>query len=731
MTDQASQSRKILVTSALPYANGSIHLGHLLEYIQTDIWVRFQKARGHQCTYVCADDAHGTAIMLRAEKEGLTSEQQIANVKEEHEADFAGFQVNFDNFHSTHSEENRQLSEEIYKACRDKGHIAVRKIKQLFDPVKELFLADRYVKGQCPKCNAEDQYGDNCESCGATYTPAELIKPFSTISGTTPVEKESEHYFFKLPDFQEFLQDWTRSGTLQEEVANKLAEWLESGLKEWDISRDAPYFGFEIPDAPGKYFYVWLDAPIGYMASFKNLCDSEEGKARGLNFDEYWKPGPNGENETEVYHFIGKDIINFHALFWPAMLTAADYRTPTAVNAHGFVTVNGEKMSKSRGTFIKGRTFLNHLDPTYLRYYFAAKLSNKVDDFDLNLEDFVQRVNSDLVNKLVNIASRTGNFVFKAGGKLSSNCVEIDMVQHFIDQGDVIAELYENREFSKAMKEIMTLADRANEYIQEKAPWAMNKEEGRQQEVVEVCSVALNLFRQLITYLAPVLPDIAEKTQEFLNLDTLNWDARTNILLDHEINKFKPMLGRAELKSVEAILEETKDDLRKEAILNGEAPAEEVTAEATPQAEEKKLSNKERRKLEKERRAAEQLANAPKLREDGNEVIADEIQFEDFAKVDLRIAKIIKADHVEGADKLLQLTLDIGDGETRNVFSGIKAAYQPEDLEGKLTIVVANLAPRKMKFGMSEGMVLAAGPGGSDLWILEPHDGAQPGMRVL
>jgi methionyl-tRNA synthetase len=384
-------------------------------------------------------------------------------------------------------------------------------------------------------------------------------------------------------------------------------------------------------------------------------------------------------------------------------------------------------MSKSRGTFIKGRTFLNHLDPTYLRYYFAAKLSNKVDDFDLNLEDFVQRVNSDLVNKLVNIASRTGNFVFKAGGKLSSNCVEQEMVQHFIDQGDVIAELYENREFGKAMKEIMTLADRANEYIQEKAPWAMNKEEGRQQEVVEVCSVALNLFRQLITYLAPVLPDIAEKTQAFLNLDSLNWEARTNILLDHEINKFKPMLGRAEMKHVEAILEETKDDLRKEAILNGEAVEEEVA----PQVEEKKLSNKERRKLEKERRAAEQLANAPKLREDGNEVIADEIQFEDFAKVDLRIAKIVKADHVEGADKLLQLTLDIGNGETRNVFSGIKAAYQPEDLEGKLTIVVANLAPRKMKFGMSEGMVLAAGPGGSDLWILEPHDGAQPGMRVL
>jgi len=699
MTDQ--NARKILVTSALPYANGSIHLGHLLEYIQTDIWVRFQKARGHKCTYVCADDAHGTAIMLRAEKEGITPEEQIARVKAEHETDFADFQIAFDNFHSTHSEENRELSATIYKACRDKGHIATRSIKQLYDPVKELFLADRYIKGNCPNCDAEDQYGDNCEVCGATYTPAELKNPYSVISGATPVEKESEHFFFKLPDFQDFLKEWTRSGTLQDEVANKLSEWLDSGLQEWDISRDAPYFGFEIPDAPGKYFYVWLDAPIGYMASFKNLCDRRD----DLSFDDYWKPG----SDAEVYHFIGKDIINFHALFWPSMLSAADFRTPTAVNAHGFVTVNGAKMSKSRGTFIKARTYLNHLNPTYLRYYFAAKLGSSVDDFDLNLEDFVQRVNSDLVNKLINIASRTANFIKKSGGVLSERCAEEAMVNDFINAGDHIAELYEKREFSRAMKEIMTLADRANEYIQAKAPWAMSKEEGREQEVLDVCSVAVNLFRQLMTYLSPVLPELADKTAAFLNLETLGWEDRRSILTGHAINKFKPMLARAEMDKVTAILEETKTELEKE---NGGAPA------AKDQKTDKKADKKAKNK-------------GPELREDGNEVIAETIEFPDFAKVDLRIARIVKADHVEGADKLLQLTLDIGNGETRNVFSGIKAAYKPEDLEGKLTIMVANLAPRKMKFGLSEGMVLAAGPGGSEIYLLEPHDGAQPGMRVM
>lgn len=704
MTDLSNTThhsqRNILVTSALPYANGSIHLGHLLEYIQTDIWVRFQKSRGHQCTYVCADDAHGTAIMLRAEKEGITPEEQIALVKAEHEQDFADFQIDFDHFHSTHSEENRQLSEQIYRACRDKGHISVRSIKQLYDPKKELFLADRYVKGECPKCGAADQYGDNCESCGATYTPGELKNPFSTISGATPVEKESEHYFFKLPDFESYLKEWTRSGTLQDEVANKLAEWLDAGLQEWDISRDAPYFGFEIPDAPNKYFYVWLDAPIGYMASFKYLCDHSD----NLDFDAYWKP----DSDAEVYHFIGKDIINFHALFWPAMLSAAGYRTPTAVNAHGFVTVNGAKMSKSRGTFIKGRTYLNHLNPTYLRYYFAAKLGNSVDDFDLNLEDFIQRVNTDLVNKLINIASRTANFIKKSGGQLSDTCAEPELVNSFIERGDLIAEYYETREFSKAIKEIMTLADRANEYIQEKAPWAMNKEAGREQEVIEVCSVAINLFRQLITYLAPVLPDIAEKTRLFLNLDSLDWDARTKILASHAINPFKPMLGRAEMDKVTAILEDTQAELN--------------------QLEQGKPAAKKEKKAPD---STDKPSKQPAQREDGSEPIADEIAFPDFAKVDLRIARIVKADHVEGADKLLQLTLDIGSGATRTVFSGIKAAYQPEDLEGKLTVMVANLAPRKMKFGLSEGMVLAAGPGGSDIWLLEPHEGAQPGMRVM
>ncbi|MEC8907845.1 MAG: methionine--tRNA ligase, partial [Pseudomonadota bacterium] len=577
--------------------------------------------------------------------------------------------------------------------------------KQLYDPVKELFLADRYIKGNCPKCDAEDQYGDNCEVCGATYTPAELKKPYSVISGATPVEKESEHFFFKLPDFQDFLKEWTRSGTLQDEVANKLSVWLDSGLQVWDISRDAPYFGFEIPDAPGKYFFVWLDAPIGYMASFKNLCDRRD----DLSFDDYWKP----DSDAEVYHFIGKDIINFHALFWPSMLSAADFRTPTAVNAHGFVTVNGAKMSKSRGTFIKARTYLNHLNPTYLRYYFAAKLGSSVDDFDLNLEDFVQRVNSDLVNKLINIASRTANFIKKSGGVLSENCAEEAMVNDFINAGDQIAELYEKREFSRAMKEIMTLADRANEYIQAKAPWAMSKEEGREQEVLEVCSVAVNLFRQLMTYLSPVLPELADKTAAFLNLESLGWEDRRSILTGHAINKFKPMLARAEMDKVTAILEETKTELEKE---NGGAAA------AKNQKADKKADKKAEKKAKNK---------GPELREDGNEVIADTIEFPDFAKVDLRIARIIKADHVDGADKLLQLTLDIGNGETRNVFSGIKAAYKPEDLEGKLTVMVANLAPRKMKFGLSEGMVLAAGPGGSEIYLLEPHDGAQPGMRVM
>lgn len=680
--------RRILVTSALPYANGPIHLGHMLEYIQTDIWVRFQQARGNECHYVCADDAHGTAIMLRAQKMGVTPEEQIAAVQEAHEKDFGDFLIKFDNYGSTHSEENREISANIYSQLKANGHIATRGIKQLFDPEKEMFLADRYVKGECPKCGTADQYGDNCESCGATYNAAELKNPKSVMSGATPVEKESEHYFFKLPEFQEFLKTWTRSGTLQDEVANKLAEWLDSGLQEWDISRDAPYFGFEIPDAPGKYFYVWLDAPIGYMASFKQLCDRTE----GLEFDDFWKAGADqGDEATEVYHFIGKDIINFHALFWPSMLHSAGFRTPNAVWAHGYVTVNGAKMSKSRGTFIKARTYLDNLQPEYLRYYYAAKLNNRVDDFDLNLEDFAQRVNSDLVGKVINIASRCAGFVKKAGGELCE-LGDTQLLDRFIDKGNVIAQHYEDREFGKAIREIVSLADTANEYIHEKEPWVLAKQEGKEQEVLEICSLGINLFRQIMTYLSPVVPEMAEKVCAFLNIDDLNWDSRLQILQNHKINKFKPLMARIEKDKLDNIIAQEKADAEKESANSGDDNSSANTL---------------------------------------SEPLADEIDFDVFAQTDLRIAKIVKADYVEGAGKLLQLTLDIGEGKTRNVFSGIKSAYKPEDLTGKLTVMVANLKPRKMKFGVSEGMVLAAGPGGKEIYLLEPHDGAQPGQRVM
>ncbi|RUM48337.1 MAG: methionine--tRNA ligase [Marinomonas sp.] len=681
----AQPQRKILVTSALPYANGSIHLGHMLEHIQTDIWVRFQKLRGNLCTAVCADDAHGTAIMIKAEQNGITSEQLIDGVRQEHMADFNDFGIGYDNYYSTHSPENRELSESIYKALRDNGKISVRSITQAYDPEKEMFLADRFIKGTCPKCKAEDQYGDNCEVCSATYTPMEMINPRSVYSGATPIEKSSDHYFFKLPEFQEFLQEWTRSGTLQDQVANKLAEWLDSGLQEWDISRDAPYFGFEIPDAPGKYFYVWLDAPIGYMASFKNLCDRTE----GLEFDEYW----NKDSKAELYHFIGKDIINFHALFWPAMLDCAGYRTPTAVNAHGYVTVDGEKMSKSRGTFIKARTYLNHLDPQYLRYYFAAKLNSRVDDIDLNLGDFVQRVNSDVVGKVVNIASRTASFINKKfDGQLQAAPAQESMIQEFVDAGDLIAELYETREYGKAMREIMRLADIANTYIADEEPWVKAKNEETLPQVQEICSVSLNLFAILATYLKPVMPNMVADAEAFLNKE-LTWDNRGELLFGKSVNKFKALMARIEAPQIEAMIEEGK----------AEAEAEAQAKEQATAAEETELSK---------------------------EPIAAEINFDEFAKVDLRIAKIAKAEHVEKANKLLKLTLDLG-GETRTVFSGIKSAYKPEDLEGKLTVMVANLAPRKMKFGLSEGMVLAAGPGGEEIYLLEPHDGAKPGQRVM
>jgi methionyl-tRNA synthetase len=682
LTEQSlTKQRKILVTSALPYANGSIHLGHLVEYIQTDIWVRFQKMRGHECYYVCADDAHGTAIMLKAEQRGISPEDQIAEVKAEHERDFSDFLIRFDNFHSTHSEENRELSSLIYTRLRDNGHIATREITQAYDPEKNLFLADRYIKGTCPKCKTDDQYGDNCEACGATYAPTDLINPVSAISGATPVEKESTHYFFKLPEFSDFLKNWTRAGHVQEEVANKLSEWLEAGLHEWDISRDAPYFGFEIPDAPGKYFYVWLDAPIGYMASFKNFCDNHS-----LDFDEFWKP----DSDAELYHFIGKDIVNFHALFWPAMLSSANFRTPTQVCVHGFLTVNGKKMSKSRGTFINARSYLDNLNPEYLRYYFAAKLSSGVDDLDLNLEDFIQRVNSDLVGKVVNIASRCAKFITKGNdGVLSARVADEALWQQVAGAADSIAEHYENREFGRAIREIMAQADAANEYIAAKEPWKLSKEPGREQEVLDICSLGINLFRALMIYLKPVLPAMTEDAETFLN-DKLCWDKTISPLTNHQINKFKPLMQRVEQDKVDAMLEASKEAV-------AAATAKPVTGP---------------------------LADEP---------VADEINFDDFIKVDLRVALITKAEHVKGADKLLQLTLDIG-GETRNVFSGIKSSYNPEDLEGRLTVMVANLAPRKMRFGMSEGMVLAAGgvdtEGNEGIYLLSPDSGAKPGQRV-
>ncbi|RLA26120.1 MAG: methionine--tRNA ligase [Gammaproteobacteria bacterium] len=668
--------RKILITSALPYANGPIHLGHLVEYIQTDIWSRFQKQRGNQCYYVCADDTHGTPIMLKADRDGITPEELIAQVGQEHLADFTEFGIHFDNYHSTHSEENKYFSSLIYERLRDDGHISSRSITQAYDPVKEMFLPDRFIKGNCPKCDAKDQYGDNCESCGATYSPIELKNAVSAVSGEKPIEKDSVHYFFKLADFNDMLKKWTTTdGHLQVEVSNKLAEWLEGGLQEWDISRDAPYFGFEIPDAPGKYFYVWLDAPIGYMASFKNYCTKQN-----LDFDEFWAK----DSKTELYHFIGKDIIYFHALFWPAMLAGANFRTPSAVFAHGFLTVNGEKMSKSRGTFIKARTYLDHLNPEYLRYYFAAKLSAGVDDIDLSFEDFTQRVNSDLVGKVVNIASRCSGFIKKRfDGRLSAHCSEAELFQQFTQQSEQIATLYEAREYGKAMREIMALADKANQYIDEQKPWLIAKEEGKDQQLHDICSVGINLFRLLIAYLKPVLPALATESENFLNIPDQGWPNTAEPLLSHEIKPFKALMTRVDESKIEAIIEDSKENLEK--------IAEPVAKKFDP--------------------------------------IAAEIEFDDFAKIDLRIAKIVKAEHVQGADKLLQLTVNIGD-ETRNVFAGIKSAYKPEDLEGKLTVVVANLKPRKMKFGLSEGMVLAAGPGGEDLWVLHPDNGAVAGMRV-
>ena len=672
--------RKILITSALPYANGPTHLGHMLEYIQTDIWSRFQKLRGHETYYLCADDAHGTPIMLNAQKQGITPEEMVKNVSVERQRDFADFSVEFDNYHSTHSEENKELSALIYNRLNDKGHIKKRTISQLFDPEKEIFLPDRFVTGTCPTCGAEDQNGDSCDACGATYSPTELKDPRSAMSGAIPVLKDSEHYFFDLPAFEDMLKEWLHSGSLQAEMANKLEEWFAEGLQQWDISRDAPYFGFEIPGAPGKYFYVWLDAPIGYMASFKNLCDKS-----GLDFDAFWGEG----SDAELYHFIGKDIIYFHSLFWPAMLDGANFRKPTNVFAHGFVTVNGAKMSKSKGTFIKARTYLDHLNPEYLRYYFAAKLNSGITDLDLNLEDFAQRVNSDLVGKVVNIASRCAGFITKKfDGKLSNVIMEPELLAEFQNASDTIADHYENREYSRAIREIMTLADKANQFIDAQAPWVLIKNEDTQEQAHQVCSLGLNLFKVLLTYLKPVLPVMAANVESFLNTE-LTWESAQTPLVGHEISKFKALMQRVEMDKVNKMVEESKESL--------------------------------------------EAANKPKIDPNSplaKEPIADEIEFNDFAKVDLRVAKIAKAEHVEGAEKLLKLTLDLG-GETRQVFAGIKSAYAPEDIEGKLTVMVANLKPRKMRFGMSEGMVLAAGPGGKEIYILNPDEGSEPGMRVM
>jgi methionyl-tRNA synthetase len=674
--------RRILVTSALPYANGPIHLGHLVEYIQTDIWVRFQKMRGHECHYVCADDTHGTPIMLRAQQEGLAPEELIRRMHAEHTRDFAEFHVAFDNYYSTHSEENRALASEIYRRLKEAGHIAKRTIKQAYDPVKRMFLPDRFIRGECPRCGAKDQYGDACEVCGATYAPTDLKNPVSALSGATPVEKESEHYFFKLGDFEARLREWlhpdiTAVRHVQPEVANKLTEWFAAGLKDWDISRDAPYFGFEIPDAPGKYFYVWLDAPIGYMASFRNLADRI-----GLDFDEWWRAG----SPTELYHFIGKDILYFHALFWPAMLDGAGFRKPTAVWAHGFLTVDGQKMSKSRGTFINARTYLAHLNPEYLRYYFGAKLNGHVEDIDLSFDDFVARINSNLVGKYANIASRTAGFITsRFGGRLGDSLVRRELVDEAVHEAEAIAGNYEAREYAEAIRRVMALADRANEFVDEAKPWVLAKDPGKATELQAVCTTALNLFRLLTLYLKPVLPKTAERVERFLNIDALTWADAGRLLTDHAINAYEHLATRVDLAPIKAMLEESKETLMKT---------------TTPEAGAL------------------------------TEAIKPEITIDDFAKLDLRIARIVKAGYVEGADKLLQLTVDLGEGRARNVFAGIRSAYEPSALEGRLTVVVANLAPRKMKFGTSEGMVLAAGPGGKDLWILSPDGGAQPGMRV-
>lgn len=676
--------RNILVTNALPYANGHLHLGHMLGYIQSDIWVRFQKMRGNHCHFVCGSDTHGTPIMLRAQKEGIKPEKLVEQMSRSHRGDFIDFEVEFDNYHSTHHPLNQKIVEEIYLKLKEKGLIETKEIAQAYDPKAQMFLPDRFVKGSCPKCKAEDQYGDSCEVCGATYAPTDLLNPKSVISGDTPIQKNSEHFFFKLSQLSESIQKWMKHNkALQPEVQNKLKEWFESGLQDWDISRDAPYFGFPIPGADNeKYFYVWLDAPMGYIASFKDFCNRS-----GIDFDSYWR----ADSNAELYHFIGKDIIYFHALFWPAILNAVDYRSPTGVFANGFLTVNGKKMSKSRGTFILARTYLNHLKADYLRYYFATKLTPRIDDIDLNLEDFVQKVNSDIVGKIVNIASRCAGFINKRfNGVLSEHVHDQEIIERFHAAHEEITSLFEKRDFAQGLRLIMGLADQANQYVDAYKPWQLIKEADHETLVHEVCSLAINLFKMIMGYLKPVMPELALKAESFLNINGLQWVEIPNLLLGHQINTFQPLIARIEEDKVESIIEETKQ-----------------------------------MQLESEHKD-EVIADKEKSKNALN--IANEIKIDDFLKVDLRIAKIVAADHVEGSDKLLCLQLDLG-CEQRQVFSGIKSAYNPEDLIGKHTVMVANLAPRKMRFGISEGMVLCAGNGDS-LYLLEPDQGALPGMRI-
>ena len=659
--------RNILVSSALPYANGSIHMGHLVEYIQTDIWVRFQKLKGHNCHYVCAADAHGTPIMIKAREEQLTPEELVKKIAKEQHQDLKDFDVNFDNFHSTHSDENEKLVEQIYNSLKKENHIYTKDIEQAFDEKENMFLPDRFIKGTCPKCSSEEQYGDACEECGATYSPNELINPISTISDAIPVWRKSEHFFFKLSVFENNLKKWIKNAKLHKSITNKLSEWFEMGLKDWDISRDEPYFGFKIPGEKNKYFYVWLDAPIGYLASFLNLANR-----KNLDFNAYLKP----DSDHELYHFIGKDIVYFHTLFWPAVLEGAGFRKPTSVFAHGFLTINGKKMSKSRGTFVNARTYLDNLNPNFIRYYYAAKLGPSMEDIDLNTDDFIARVNSDLIGKLVNIASRCSGFINKQfDNKLSESIDNQDLHNEFIDSSDSIAQHYESREFSKAMRQIMLLADKANRYIEEKKPWLMIKDESQAHEVQRVCTQGLNLFRTLMIYLTPVIPGIADKSKELFNEKKWEWSDISSPILGKKIQKYKPLLTRIDKEKVKKMMEIPKEESK-----NSKSP---------------------------------------------NNLIS----IDDFMKIDLRVAHVIDAKEIKEADKLLELTLDL-DGESRTVIAGIKSAYKAENLIDRNVVVVANLAPRKMRFGVSEGMVLAAGPGDSDIFLLSVDEGATPGMKI-